>query len=84
MLGAPHEQPIFTPVFEKNVICSGANRAPAAFQLRFCSLEVLSFLDFFIGSQNIRVPQSQTFGQTYFFVFQLRFSWQKQGAHPLR
>ena len=35
VLGAPHEQPIFTSVFEKNVIFAGANRVSAAFQLRF-------------------------------------------------
>ena len=35
MLGAPYEQPIFTPAFEKSVICSGENRVSAAFQLRF-------------------------------------------------
>ena len=32
---APHEQPIFISVFEKNLIFSGANRVSAAFQLRF-------------------------------------------------
>ena len=37
VLGAPHEQPIFTPAFEKSVIFSGANRVSAAFQLRFSS-----------------------------------------------
>ena len=38
VLGATHEQPIFTSVFEKHVIFSGANRfscVSAAFQLRF-------------------------------------------------
>ena len=30
---APHEQPIFTSVFEKSVICPGANLVSAAFQL---------------------------------------------------
>ena len=54
-----------------------------AFQLRFSSLEVLFLSLLFFGSQNTRVPQSQTFGQTYLCVFQLRFSWQKRGAHPL-
>ena len=94
MLGAPHEQPIFTPAFTKSVIFPGANRVSAAFQLRFScvsvafqlrfsSLEVFFLRLLFLWSQNIRVPQSQTFGQTFFFVFHLRFNWQKRGAHPL-
>ena len=50
----------------------------AAFQLRFSSLEGFFSETSSFWSQNIRVPQSQTF-----LVFQLRFSWQKRGAHPL-
>ena len=50
----------------------------AAFQLRFSSLFFFLRLLFF-WSQNIRVPQGQTFGQTFLCVFQLRFSWQKRG-----
>ena len=50
MLGAPHEQPIFTPAFEKSVIFSGANRVSAAFQLRFSYVSAHSvfFGDFFL------------------------------------
>ena len=80
VLGAPHEQPIFTPAFEKSVIFAGANRVSAAFQLRFScvsaafQLRFSSLEDFFseasfFWSQNIRVPQSQTFGQTFFLCF---------------
>ena len=35
VLGAPHEQPTFTPAFENSMIFAGANRVSAAFQLRF-------------------------------------------------
>ena len=53
MLGAPHEQPIFTSVFEKNVNFSGANRVSAAFQLRFsyvsAHLRVFFVEGFFCG-----------------------------------
>ena len=62
MLGAPHEQKISTSVFKKEELIF---QVQIAFQLRFRSVE---------GgcnwSQNIRVPQSQTFDQ-FFFVFQL-------------
>ena len=49
----------------------------AAFQLRFSYVSAHSnslLYFFFFLSQNIRIPQSQTFGKTFFFVFQLRFS----------
>ena len=64
VLGAPHEQPIFTSVFEKNVISSGANRVSAAFQFQLRSSSLMVF-----WSQNIRIPQSQTFGQPFFLWF---------------
>ena len=64
VLGAPHEQPIFTSVFEKNVIFAGANRVSAtfqlrfscvsaAFQLRFSSLEI----NFFFERSSFLVPK---------------------------
>ena len=91
VLGSPHEEPIFTSVFEKNMIFPGANRVSAAFQLRlvsaafqlrFSSLEVFIFWRFSFG------PKISAFLKVkllinFFFVFQLRFSWQKRGAHPL-
>ena len=115
VLRAPHEQLIFTSVFEKDVIFAGgifagANRVSAAFQLhfscvsaafqlrfscvsatfqlRFSSLEVLLKSFLFRWSQNIRVPQSQTFGQTFCVCVSAAFQLAKTGsrshsAHPL-
>ena len=93
VLGAPHEQPIFTPVFEKNVILSGANRVSAAFQLRFSCVSAtfqlrFSSLEVFFETSSLFCPKISAFLKVkllvkLFFVFQLRFSWQKRGAHPL-
>ena len=77
VLGTPHEQSIFTSVFENNLIFPGANRISAAFQLRFSSVEEGGVWKE-NWSQNIRVPQNQTFGQIYLFVFQLA----KTGCSP--
>ena len=90
MLEAPHEQPIFTPAFEKSVIFSGANRVSAAFQLRFSCVSVafqlrFSSLDFFetffLGPKISAFLKVKLLVKLFFFVFQLRFSWQKRGAH---
>ena len=86
VLGAPHEQPIFTSVFEKNVIFAGANRVSATFQLRFSYVSAhLKFFIFersFFLSQNIRVPQSQTFGRTFVFCVSAAFQLAKTGCSP--
>ena len=82
MLGAPHEQPIFTSVFGKNVIFAGANRVSVTFQLRFSSLEVFVCENSLFLSQNIRVPQSQTFGQIFVFCVSAAFQLAKTGCSP--
>ena len=94
VLGAPHEQPIFTSVFGKNVIFAGANRVSATFQLRFScvsatfqlrfsSLEFLFDNSFLFGPKISAFLKVKLLAKPLFFVFQLRFSWQKRGAHPL-
>ena len=90
MLGAPHEQPIFTSVFEKNVIFSGANRVSAAFQLRFScvsaafqlrfsSLEVF-FETFFVP----KYPRSSksNFWSNFVFCVSAAFQLAKTGCSP--
>ena len=68
--GGCWEHPDIHIRLRKNLIFSGANRVSAAFQLS----GGLFFLFGTFWSQNIRVPQSQTFGPMNSFVFQLRFS----------
>ena len=63
------------------MILAGANRVSAAFQLRFSSLEVFILFGDFVWSQNIRVPQSQTFGQILFCV-SAAFQLAKTGGSP--
>ena len=69
-------QPIFTSVFEINVIFSGANRVSAAFKLRFSSLEV------FFGPKISAFPKSQAFGQTFLFCVSAAFQLAKAGCSP--
>ena len=53
VLGAPHEHPIFTPLFEKNVIFPGANRVSAAFQPRFSRVSATFQLRFSHGANGL-------------------------------
>ena len=82
VLGAPHEQPIFTPVFKRNVI---QLRVSAAFQLRFSYVSAHSklFFYFFLGYKIPALLKVKLLVKLLFCLFQLRFSWQKRGAQPL-
>ena len=94
MLAPAHGHPIFTSLFEKNVIFPGANRASAVFQPRFSrvsatlqprfsSLEILFLWRFFCDPKISAFLKVKLLVKLLIFVFQLRFSWQKRGAHPL-
>ena len=58
------------------------SRVSAAFQPRFSSLEIFSLWRFFLWSQNIRVSQSQTFGQKFDFCVSAAFQLAKTGCSP--
>ena len=96
VLGAPHEQPIFTPVFEKidffrcksRFSCVSAafqlrfSCVSAAFQLRFNSLEVFFYTSFF-GLPKYPRSSKSNFWSDFFLCFSC-VSVGKNGAHPLR
>ena len=93
VLGAPHEQPIFTSVFEKNVIFSGANRVSATFQprfscvsaaiqLRFSSLRFLSFeISVFLVPKYQRSSKSN-FWSNFLLCVSAAFQLAKTGCSP--
>ena len=82
VLRAPHEQPVFTSVFEKMCFF----QVQFAFQLRFSYVSAhlrFLFIFLFFGLKMSAFLKVKLLVEPNFFVFQLRFGWQKQGAHPL-
>ena len=88
VLRAPHEQPIFTSVFEKNLIFPGANRV-IAFQLRFSYVSaqlrfLLLFGCLFLVPKYPRSSKSN-FSSNIFLCFNCVSAVAKTGCstHPL-